>query len=102
MTEKISPTPDREMVPMRRCPCGAETTTAACGICGRRYDESPPQVALLMRFHDRDAHDIVTLTDELPPFGVLQMAVVTWEAIGCPDEVLVSVAPTSGAKEVTA
>ena len=41
----------------------------------------------------------MTFTEKLPWFGVLQMTDVTWESIGSPDEVLVTVAPpTSGAQ----
>lgn len=51
-------------------------------------------LSLLMRFEDKDDH-AVTFTDTLPPFGVLQIAPVTWETLGEPVEILVSVAPTT-------
>lgn len=47
-------------------------------------------ISLLMRFEGID-DDVVTFLDSLPPFGVLQVARVTWEAAGEPDEVLVTV-----------
>lgn len=61
---------------------------------------TPLHQSLLMSF-DREDDDVATFVDTLPPFGVLQIASVTWEALGHPDEILVSVAPTSGAVTVS-
>lgn len=71
---------------------GTESPLAALG--------RPPSRSLLMR-HEESKDDIITFLDALPPFGVLQIASVTWEALGRPDEVLVSVTPTSGAQAVS-
>lgn len=57
------------------------------------------RASMLMRFEGID-DDVVTFIDALPPFGVLQMARVTWEQIACPAEVLVSITPTSSPENV--